>query len=108
MNETEYQIPFEILENILSFASVNEVLSFALLNKTFYEFSRSNKIWKPLFYDRWPQARKNMKIANWFQFYLKRKKIIESKNMFRTIRDEIVIENCHWEYKCPLMWVCNF
>lgn len=100
-------IPKEVIANILSystypkFSSTNHsfAVQLQLVSKRIKEAARDNEVWRHLFRRNWPTAYTDLKVKSWMSMYQAR---------FHVARfdayDSHPIENCEFEFQCPIMW----
>lgn len=96
-------LPEELLRVVFRMA-VRSPVEAVRLQKVSTQFNRlasENEIWKPLFLERWPNQTKNLKLANWHRYFIQR--VVASAEVASTCGDAHPIENCTFEFKCPLI-----
>jgi hypothetical protein len=73
------------------------------VSKAWHQFSDDNNIWRKLFFARWTTQNKKLKIKAWGQFYKRRHLAFKEYHKPNT-KELHSIENCEWEFQCPLLW----
>jgi len=93
-------LPKELLLEILAY--VNEprtIVGMGGLRKDWVSLLQDNALWRYLFLEKWPHQKADLNIQSWFKFYKSR---IEHATKYGP--DSHPIENCEFQFKCPLLW----
>jgi hypothetical protein len=106
-DQTPYisQLPDEIVAACLNFAvrTPVETLEMRLVSKKFSKQALANQIWKSLFMQAWSLQNPNLKLRSWHNLFKSRKLSMRaSQGPFAPASHPI--ENCEFEFQCPLMW----
>jgi len=97
------ELPPELLNRIILESSTSahfNLLCLSLVSKTFNYASKSESIWRHLFYSKYPLQSTKLKLKNWRAFYQRRTKAIRDQLK----KDTHPIENCEMEFECPMLW----
>ncbi|KAL6078307.1 C2H2-type domain-containing protein [Balamuthia mandrillaris] len=102
-------IPAEVLLRIFdgAISTPKEAVSIGLVCKAFQGLVVDNSIWQRLFLQRWPQQNPNLKMRSWFKFFMLREEALKQYGHRETLYASggaHPIENCDWEFQCPLVW----
>lgn len=98
-------LPEEILSMICDMSvhkDYDASLRLARVSKRFKELSEQNKIWKTLYFNRWPKQSAEIKVRYWQKFYARRHKAELSESQPSLTTGQTAIENCGFEFKCPM------
>jgi hypothetical protein len=80
----------------LSVISVAQAFEIRTVSKKFAEVYLGNSVWKALYLKNYNTQNPDLKIKSWFKFFKRRANEI--------ITREESIENCGFEFECPLIW----
>jgi hypothetical protein len=123
-------LPKELLQQILLGAASTAApaaLTWPRVSRLWREVSSHNDIWCRIYKNSWPNQNSKLKVKDWKKFFLRRHAddpsglSLHSLNSFSPHRHQLAatklsetsktptnqywqIENCAFEFECPLMW----
>eukprot|EP01122_Echinamoeba_exundans_P015518 TRINITY_DN7394_c0_g1_i1.p1 TRINITY_DN7394_c0_g1~~TRINITY_DN7394_c0_g1_i1.p1 ORF type:complete len:380 (+),score=42.44 TRINITY_DN7394_c0_g1_i1:80-1141(+) len=103
-------LPKELLQQILRQAATTAApaaLAWPRVSKTWAEVSSHNDIWRSIYMNSWPNQNPRLKVKDWKKFFVRRHQ--RSATKLSDTSKEVPtqywqIENCTFEFECPLLW----